>query len=236
MSAMPSSSPRVSTTPVGLFGLANMMARVRGVTARSIAARSGRKPLSAPRRHRHDVGAGDADRRLVGDVHRVEHQHLVARLEEAERGREQRVLRAGQHDDVLRADRRAAARRDGRGRSPRAAPAGRGCRCSACRRARSAPTAASVIGAGVAKSGSPIDRTITSPPARLAATAALWISQAAAPSPLIRSTRWRISHDVSVSLLLPRHRFERYAYHIEQMFKSLLMATLRICAAIARGE
>ena len=43
---MPASSASLSTTPDGLFGVANMMPRVRGVTARSSAARSGRKPLS----------------------------------------------------------------------------------------------------------------------------------------------------------------------------------------------
>ena len=46
MSAMPESSASLKTTPEGLFGVANMMARVFGVMARSIAARSGRKPLS----------------------------------------------------------------------------------------------------------------------------------------------------------------------------------------------
>ena len=74
-----------------------------------------------------------------------------------------------------------------------------------------------MIGAGVVKSGSPIESTITSAPPRLAATAALWISQAAAPSPLIRSTR---DENRMMLLLSFCHEATRQEVaYIEHMFK-----------------
>ena len=47
MSAMPSQSASDRITPVGLFGVARKIARVRGVIAASSAARSGWKPALA---------------------------------------------------------------------------------------------------------------------------------------------------------------------------------------------
>ncbi|CCD01761.1 protein of unknown function (plasmid) [Azospirillum baldaniorum] len=61
------------------------------------------------RGHRDQRGARRADTGLVGQVHRLRHQHLVPRFDEAEGGVEQAVLRPGADDDVLRLHRQAGA-------------------------------------------------------------------------------------------------------------------------------
>ncbi len=58
-------------------------------------------------RYAHQCCAAGFERGFVGDVHRVEHQHFIAGLQQAQRTDEQRVLRTGHDDHVFRYERAA---------------------------------------------------------------------------------------------------------------------------------
>ncbi len=52
-------------------------------------------------RHAHQRCTAGLERGFVGDVHRVEHQHFITGLQQAQRADEQRVLCTGHDDDVF---------------------------------------------------------------------------------------------------------------------------------------
>ena len=76
--------------PVGLCGEFSRISRVRLVTAARSSSRSGRNVGGAERdRHPDRAGHGDAGR--VGVVVRLERDHLVARLDQGEQRRGDRL-------------------------------------------------------------------------------------------------------------------------------------------------
>ena len=81
-------------TPLGLLGVAENNARVRGVIASVNASRSIRKSSPAGTRTRR--APEHRDRRRIGRIHRLAGNHLIARTcGGTRRGGKQRVLRAG---------------------------------------------------------------------------------------------------------------------------------------------
>ena len=146
--------PRSSTTPLGLLGLAQKIARVRCADERRERRKIRAKPCA--RLARAPVRAPETSMRgRVGRVHGIEGDDLVPGAGDAQRGDEQRVLRPGEIDDVLGRARLLPCARRACARSPRAAPAGPVRRRSACRRRAAARSRARPPAAGVSRSGSP---------------------------------------------------------------------------------
>ena len=181
------SSSRVITAPVGLCGEVSSTARVRGVTARSTSAGSRWKPRSGGSGTLTIARAGRAEHRLVGDVGRLGHDHLVARRR-GRTGRRRRApsARRGRRRPARARSRSTRARRRA-ARPPRAGPPCPPAACSACARLRSARTPASTIAGGVSMSLSPMLSTITSSPRSTRRIARSWTAHASAPAPRIRS-------------------------------------------------
>ena len=135
----------------------------RGVMAASTAAGSSAKSSSKRVATWRTVAAGEDDRRDVGDVRRLVEDHLVARVDRGPQGEVDRLRGADGDEDLGRrvVARRRSGARGGR-RSPGAARSCRSCWCSGSARARRLAMPASITWAGVAKSGSPTPRLMTS--------------------------------------------------------------------------
>ena len=112
--------------------------------------------VGGAQRHRASYASGHLDHRDVGVVVGLEHDDLVARVDQPEQRRRDGLGAAGRHDDLavgVELDARSAAA--GGGRSP-AAAAGR--RCPGAywlRPARSAATARAITSGGPSRSGNP---------------------------------------------------------------------------------
>ena len=104
------------TAPDGLCGELSRIARVRGVIAPATSSTRRWKPSSG-RNGTYTAGPGRREHARVGRVGRLAEDHLVALLDEAEHGREERRLRAGEEHDPI--------RRDLAARLPRGAPRNR---------------------------------------------------------------------------------------------------------------
>ena len=163
-SPIAASSASFRITPLGLLGVAKKIARVRALIRRRKIFQIGAEALLRGLSGAHHARAADFDGRGVGRVHRIKGDDFIARAGDAQRRDEQRILRAGKHDDVFSLSRLLRAQRRARALSPRAARAVRPPGCSAYRRRAAVRSRDRRPGSGCRSSGSPTLRAMTSSP------------------------------------------------------------------------